>query len=146
GRASKRVWSDEGGRLRRDDGLIVDVLPGALAADTVLTAGPAAGTGADRAAKRASQGLGAGADEVELGPEGLVFNSPALLTLPYDPARASAVGVDERKLMVYWWNGGDGQWQPLPSTVDRDAHVVTARTSHFSIFQVMGGGASPAAL
>jgi hypothetical protein len=136
------VWASDGGVLRRDDGLLVSVPPGALAADAILSAAPGSSDGSRKAARRAEQALGAAGEEVEFGPDGLSFNAPVTLTLPYDPARAAAVGVDEKKLLVYWWDASAGAWTPMPSQVDRAARVVTAQTTHFSGYQVMGGGAS----
>ncbi len=80
---------------------------------------------------------------VEYGPEGTQFDKPVTLELPYDPSLLPA-GEDEDSLQVHYWNPQTKEWEALVSTVDRNARVVRAQTTHFSLYQVLSGGA-PAA-
>ena len=52
-------------------------------------------------------------------------------------------GADEDTLVIAHYNDLRSVWIPLPSTRDKLARTVTARTDHFSLFQLMS---SPAAL
>ena len=70
------------------------------------------------------------------GPEGTVFSQPVTLDIPYDPALLPP-GFDESHLAVHYWNPRSSQWERLDSTVDRQAKIVRAQTTHFSLYQVL---------
>ena len=65
------VWADEGGSLSAPDGARLDIPAGALSEDTYIAL----------ASSRRVPGLGIA--EYRLEPEGLTFNKPATLTVPY---------------------------------------------------------------
>ena len=46
-------------------------------------------------------------------------------------------GADEGTLVMATYNESRAVWVPLPSVRDRNAKTVTARTGHFSLFQLM---------
>lgn len=75
------------------------------------------------------------------GPEGTRFTQPVTLELPYDPALLPR-GVTESRLAVHYWNPLTSEWERLPSSVDRQARLVRAQTSHFSTYQVLVGAAA----
>ena len=60
--------------------------------------------------------------------------------LAYDSAQVAARGISENELKVYYWNKSLGDWEPLPSTVDKQNKTVSALTTHFSGYQVQGPG------
>ncbi|MFI5346382.1 MAG: IPT/TIG domain-containing protein [Elusimicrobiota bacterium] len=106
---------------------------------TISTSAPAAA--ADRGArerKTTDSGLIEISSPVAFGPEGTHFILPITLELPYDRATLPA-GMDESALAVNYWNPATSNWEKLPSTVDRQAQIVRAQTTHFSLYQVLAG-------
>ncbi|MBI4422202.1 MAG: hypothetical protein HY554_00650 [Elusimicrobia bacterium] len=90
----------------------------------------------ERAAQRnAVEPLG---EPVSYGPEGTRFARPVTLELAYR-RESLPPGVAEDRLTVHYWNPRVGDWESLPSTVDRQAQIVRAVTSHFSTYQIMSG-------
>lgn len=74
----------------------------------------------------------------DLGPDGLMFRQPALLTLGYDPSNVpDGIAVSELGLLRM-----DDGTASLASTVDAGAHEVRAEIDHFSSFAV-GAPESP---
>ena len=132
--------------MERDDGTGVRVPAGALSSELELTvAGADAGQDAGaRSRKRLERKLTPVSDEIAYGPEGAAFNAPVTLTLSYDPAQAALQGLDEDRLQVYFWNPARGDWEALPSQVDKNAHAVSAQTGHLSVYQVLGAGTAAA--
>lgn len=139
---ARLVDARDGGHVVRDDGSGVRVPEGALRADLEITVETAAGEDAQRKeAKRAERRVQAASEEIEYGPEGTTFSKPVTLTLAYTPAP----GLDEDKLKAHYWNPTLGDWEPLASTVDKRNRTVSAQTSHFSLYQVLGSGSIGAA-
>ncbi len=68
-----------------------------------------------------------------LGPEGFVFTSPVMLTLPIpqeiDP---------ELVLGVTFFDAQANEWKLLPGTVNTQARTVSAETTHFSTWGIFG--------
>ncbi|MBI2916680.1 MAG: PD40 domain-containing protein [Chloroflexi bacterium] len=58
------------------------------------------------------------------------FAKPVTLRIPYDPNRVPQ-GANPQALTVVWWDGET--WREVPSTVDAQAHVISARIDHFSL-------------
>ena len=69
---------------------------------------------------------------LDFGPDGLLFNTPATLVIEYDPALLD--GIPESALGIYKLS--DGKWSALESSVDIDAHIITATVNGFSTFGV----------
>ncbi|MFI5363619.1 MAG: OmpL47-type beta-barrel domain-containing protein [Elusimicrobiota bacterium] len=134
--------SDSGGAVARSDKAGVTIPPGALADDlkiTVSTMSPASAAQADAMGRVAGgKGLAPASAPVEYGPEGTQFAAPVTLTVPYDPNLVAAEGMSEDSLKVRYWNKDKGDWETLDSTVDKGARTVTAKTPHFSLYQVLG--------
>ncbi len=117
----------------------VQVPPGALSTATVVTM--VRGTAihaADRAAALDRDALGAGGEAISFGPEGTQFATPVIIELPYDPALVPAGKLND--LAVHYYDPTTKTWSPLISQVDSVKHVVSAKTSHFSLYQPLGHG------
>ena len=71
----------------------------------------------------------------DLGPEGTLFAVPVTLTFPYDAS--SLGGASPKALQIAYWNAGSGAWETLDSTVDTALRTVSARTTHFSVYQLL---------
>ena len=137
----------DGGKVERDDGTGVRVPENALAAElevSVQSADAAHDADAKRRGRLAGR-LAPASEEIEFGPDGITFDAPVTLTFAYDQAHIALQGLKEEKLAVHYWDPVKGVWAALDSEVDKDAKTVSARTSHFSVYQVMAAGFGPAA-
>lgn len=94
-----------------------------------------------RADNQSRKGLVAASEGVQYGPAGARFAKPVTLELPYDRASLPA-GVSESDLAVHYWNPVLGDWEKLASSVDAQNQIVRAQTSHFSLYQIFGGGSA----
>ncbi|MCR4295434.1 MAG: hypothetical protein NUW21_07855, partial [Elusimicrobia bacterium] len=97
-----------------------------------------------KAAVEARKGLVAASEGVQYGPAGARFAKPVTLELPYDRASLPA-GVSENDLAVHYWNPVLGDWEKLASSLDSRNQIVRAQTSHFSLYQIFGGGSAASA-
>ena len=79
----------------------------------------------------AATGLGA---EIEVA-GGLQPSKPVTLTIGYRDS--DVAGLDETQLVVCRYDEERRKWLPIPSTPDPAGNAVSARTDHFSTFQVM---------
>jgi hypothetical protein len=61
------------------------------------------------------------------------FDQKATIELSYDP---QDWGDNESYLMLYYYNESNEQWEPLPSRVDTQRHVLIVTTDHLTIFDV----------
>jgi hypothetical protein len=77
---------------------------------------------------------------VAFGPEGTTFSEPVTITLPYDPVLVASQGLREADLKVHYWDPRSQRWEDLASTVDWAQRTVSAKTTHFSVYQVLGDG------
>jgi len=73
----------------------------------------------------------------ELGPSGASFDPAMTLCFSYDRDEIPD-GVDEGELTLSYYDEDYDEWVELESTVDTDAHTVTASVEHFTIFTVIG--------
>ena len=76
---------------------------------------------------------------VHFGPEGLVFNKPVTIKLPYTEEDLENAGVsDPQELDVYTFNTTTSTWELVegPKTVDEENMLVMIDVTHFSIFQL----------
>lgn len=135
-------WNS-GGEVRRADRAGVHVPPRALAQSLDVTISqPDAADEAVRQAVAASGGKAQASLPVAFGPEGTTFSEPVTITLPYNAVLVASQGLREDDLKVHYWNARQQRWEDLPSTVDRTQGTVSAQTSHFSVYQVLGPGGS----
>jgi hypothetical protein len=73
----------------------------------------------------------------DLGPEGATFDPPITLTFTYDPSRIPA-GVNERDLVIAFYNKTTGQWENLTDiVVDPVTHTISGKAGHFTAFAVL---------
>jgi hypothetical protein len=64
------------------------------------------------------------------------FNKPVTIHVSY--AAADVAGLDESKLVLYYFDTTAHQWVSLPSTVDVENKTVTASSvNHFSLYGLM---------
>lgn len=134
--------SDSGGTVQRADKAGVSVPAGALGDDlkiTVSTMSPDSAAMSLAMSRRAEDnGLAPAYAPVEYGPEGTRFTVPVTIVQPYDPSLIAEEGISEDSLAIQYWNKDKGAWEALESAVDKNAHTVTAKTPHFSVYQVLG--------
>ena len=64
------------------------------------------------------------------------FSKAATLTFTYTDAQISA--FDESTLKVFYWRESDSQWVALTTTVNAANNTLTAETTHFTYFAVLG--------
>lgn len=142
-KTKKGKVSSNGGKVTRADRVTVDIPAGALAQELEISIEPERTTDPEEESrkKRAKDDkkLAAVSEGVEYGPEGTVFNAPVTITLVYDP-KALPAGAREEDLQVHYWNPVKSEWEAFPSTVDKELRTVSAKTLHFSLYQVMGSG------
>lgn len=72
------------------------------------------------------------------------FNAPVTLTIPYDDADRDGVvdgtspGILAKMLKIVYLNEVTKEWEELESEVDTARRIVTARTTHFSVYALKG--------
>nr|MDO8082980.1 hypothetical protein [Candidatus Freyarchaeota archaeon] len=67
----------------------------------------------------------------------------ATVNFYYTPSELSARGVKESGFTIYAWNTTAWAWEPLNTTVDYNGRVVSANTTHFSVFALVAAELSP---
>lgn len=77
---------------------------------------------------------------VDLKPDGLILNSPAVLEMVYtDNDLADAGVVDENSILLFSFNVGTGVWsQVMTVSVNANTNTVRAEITHFSHYAVTG--------
>jgi hypothetical protein len=139
--ALKRILRSHGGEVRRADRAAVSVPANALPQNLDITISqPDAADVAARVAVAANAGKAQASLPVAFGPQGTIFLEPVTITLPYDPVLVASQGLREADLKVHYWNPRQQRWEDLPSTVDWALKTVSAKTTHFSVYQVLGPG------
>lgn len=147
GKVKRGKLASRGGKLSRADRVTVDIPAGALAQELEISIEPEKHADAEEDARkqRAKEGkrLAVVSEGVEYGPEGTVFNAPVTITLVYD-SKTLPAGTREEDIKVHYWNPAKSEWEAYPSVVDRDLRTVSAKTMHFSLYQVMAPGVGTA--
>lgn len=141
-----RLWAG-GGKVMALSHASVDVPPGALTDATSVSIERGASSGVDSDARekaRSISALGVMGAPIEFGPEGTRFAVPVTIELPYD--LASVPLGRESALAIHYWDRTAGAWTALPTEVDTVQHLLRARTDHFSLYQPLLSGVSPAAV
>lgn len=127
--------------VRLTDGTGVIIPEGSLRADALITIETMPPTPASPEARgRAALKLAAVSEAVEFGPSGTRFQAPVQIALAYDLAVVRANNLSLRDLKVHHWNEAEQAWEPLSSTVDEEAGLIRAQSTHFSLYQAMGSG------
>jgi len=110
-------------------GTQVVIPPGALAGPTLITIGQVTG----------ATGLPSDVLVAELGPSGMVFSVPVMLTLRYDPAYLSAHGItDPTTLKLVAINSGSANETLRTLAQDTEQQTLTAPTARAGKFGVTG--------
>jgi hypothetical protein len=71
---------------------------------------------------------------LDLKPEGVTFDPPAVITFPYSDGES----IDPSTLAI--WVYINGAWQWLGGTVDTEAHTVSVSVPHFTLYALISGG------
>jgi hypothetical protein len=72
------------------------------------------------------------------------FDAPVTLTMPYNDADRDGVvdgtspGILAKMLKIVYLNEATKEWEELESEVDLSRRIVTARTTHFSVYGLKG--------
>ncbi|KKN62633.1 hypothetical protein LCGC14_0509760, partial [marine sediment metagenome] len=66
------------------------------------------------------------------------FEKLVSITFTYTDEQIKEVGADEKTLKIFFWDKKVSSWKALKSEVNILTNAVTAYTSHFSLFAVMG--------
>jgi hypothetical protein len=106
-------------------GVVLTVPANALGGDTQITA--------MLAIAAPSTGFSVTGVAVQFGPAGTVFNPPATLTLPYDPARVP-VGASLADSIVEHLSPSGTLTQLTPTAIDTTNHTVTVSIGGFSAY------------
>jgi len=72
------------------------------------------------------------------------FSKPVTVSISYTAAQIA--GIDVTSLKVYYWDATASQWVALASTVNTTEKTVSANTTHFTYFAVMGTPGTTTAL
>lgn len=80
--------------------------------------------------------------DVELGPHGIAFGEPVVLSIDFSGTAADPASAwhDHRQPAVYWLNEAANRWEEVPSRTDWSRKRVEVRLEHFSRY-VVGGKA-----
>ncbi|MFO1470688.1 MAG: kelch repeat-containing protein [Turneriella sp.] len=121
----------------------LDVPANALVEDTVIAIQEKGPITADK--PRSPAQLRFVGEAFEFQPDGLQFTENYVLTMNYDPAQVSAIGVTPSNLWVYSAASDAAQFSPSVSVAVDAAQKIQAKDNHFTVF-VLGsvgvGGAT----
>jgi len=122
-------------------GATVTVPPNAVAADTTITVTPI-GTAESLVGSPPAGSFMVGGYVYNLSAASAggvaVTTFSAAVTLTFTYTDAQIVGLSESTLTVYRWDVSTSQWVALPSTVNTATNTITATTTQFSKFALMG--------
>lgn len=112
------------------EGVTLSVPAGAVSSNTIIEIRRLAAPfhmeeGTEATAQNAAFALG---QIYDFGPEGLVFDKPVTVTLPYDESALPA-GFSEADVGLAWWDGE--QWFACQGLVDRETNTVTVQFEQF---------------
>jgi len=134
-------------------GATVNIPVNAVVANTTVTVTPtattAAAVSAAVAAAPSGQSIAGGYvysfAATSAGAAVTTFAAAVTLTFTYTDTQIA--GLNESTLTVYRWNTTTSQWVALPSTVNTATNTITATTTQFSYFSLLGQKVvTPAAL
>ncbi|MFA5140503.1 MAG: LamG-like jellyroll fold domain-containing protein [Elusimicrobiota bacterium] len=139
--ARATVEKAKGGAVQRMDRTAVMIPAQALSDDIEVSISLPEGNGFKREEALSKKLLAPVSEPVEYGPDGTQFSAAVTIVLPYDESKAGSPD----SLAVHYWNPVKEEWEALASVVDRENRTVSAQTTHFSIYQVLGQGITTAA-
>ncbi|WP_109700451.1 hypothetical protein [Chitinophaga deserti] len=119
GTVATAVIGAAGGQLQSTDGQVrIQVPAGAVAGDQNFSIQAVSNT------LRPDRPLVA----YRLLPENVTFTKPVNVTIAYEP---SALTAGSEEMLMLAWQTADGTWRPLPTSLNKTAHTVTAPVTHF---------------
>ncbi|MFA6436790.1 MAG: chitobiase/beta-hexosaminidase C-terminal domain-containing protein [Candidatus Paceibacterota bacterium] len=65
------------------------------------------------------------------------FTKAVTITMTYTDAQIQ--GLDENSLKIYYWDTATSKWIALSCTIDKVTNTITATTTHFTYFSIIGG-------
>jgi|GEM_PF-1601143 len=129
-----RLSAATGGVLQTPSGAALQVPPFAVASNTVFTMGRVTALEEPIPANAAArQRLTPVGQAVQFGPSNAALARSVTLVLPYDPTLLTAAELGS--LEIYSYDPNANLWSALPTQVSAGAHVLTAQTSHFSLYE-----------
>ncbi|MBI2384441.1 MAG: hypothetical protein HYV14_00350 [Elusimicrobia bacterium] len=138
--AREVIDREDGGLVERKDRAAVSIPPDALPEDLRISVSTPTAAVADESRRGADdKNMKVASPPVEFQPHGAEFDKPVTLTIPYNPELLAAQNAADADLRVHYWNPKTKAWEELDSTVDKQSLTVTAKTTHFSLYQVYTG-------
>jgi hypothetical protein len=138
--------ASQGGSILTPSLAAVSIPANAMSQDTEITlARDKTSFAADRAAAMSAAVASPAGEPIAFGPEGTQFSAPVTITLPYDPTLVPTGAAGS--LAIRYFDPVAKSWTTLVSQVDPVNHLVSAQTSHFSLYQplIQGFGVASAA-
>lgn len=123
--STQETIGPDGGEVASGSASIV-IPAGALDEPTEISIAAAEGT-------PTIEGYQAVGPSVEILPAGTSFDIAATVTIPYAPSDLPD-DTDASQIVIYTSESLEGDFAPLPTTVDIDSSTVSAEVSHLSIF------------
>jgi len=118
----------------------LDVPAGALSEDTVISVANRGPITADK--PRSPAQLRFAGDALEFQPDGLTFAQNYTLTMNYDPAQVSAIGVTANDIRVFSAPSNSAAYTASPTTLVAANNQLVASDNHFTFFTVGSTGVS----
>lgn len=118
--------------LRLQDGLVVSIPVGAVSRPGTLS-----GT-VTSAPVRAPSGLELTGPVYDLRLSGTTLKGKVRLTVPVIPPGQRGQSAGPNAALLVYYNRSAGGWQPVNASYDPGAHVLTATSTHLSIWSVLG--------
>ena len=129
---TRKVAGPAGGTVSDASGAGVDIPAGALAVEAEISIGQVVNP------PPLPEGVRGLPTTFHFGPDGLQFNVPVTIRIPYTQAELDALGVaDPEDLAVYVYSLQTGAWEQVPvQAIDRENMVFIVEVTHFSYFQL----------
>jgi len=124
--ATKDTVGQQGGTVQdTTTGAKVDIPANALSSDTEIEVGTFSAV---------PDSVDISGTAIHMGPDGTTFNEPVDVTIPYDPNDLPDGINNESELVMIRYDGTQGIWEELETTVNTQGNTMTAQTQHFSGF------------
>lgn len=120
GEASKLICAEDGGFVSNGR-VTLEFPPNALSEDTEITI----------------ETYTDGTLTVELGPHGIEFNAPVIMTVDLTGTTAETMSSATTTI---WYNPNENWWETITKLESGDSNVVSASLEHFSKFSQQVGG------
>ncbi|MES0491256.1 MAG: FG-GAP-like repeat-containing protein [Leptospirales bacterium] len=118
--------------------IMLDIPAGVLNADTNIEILPLKGTPYGSP----FSGMTLLSNRYELLPDGTLFNGDITITMNYDPAEVTTLGLDASTLEMLYYDDIQQDWVSIGGTVNLASNTVTATVNHFTPFALGGNSGS----